>query len=55
MVVVFSPIFVADTKILFRYDFVAPLNKQKEAAVCNILRKTPVLESLFDKVAGFCP
>ena len=23
--VVFSPIFVADTKIIFRYDFVAPL------------------------------
>ena len=25
MLVVFSPIFVADTKIIFRYDFVAPL------------------------------
>ena len=24
--VVFSPIFVADTKIIFRYDFVAPLS-----------------------------
>ena len=29
--------------------------KQAEAAVCNIHRKTPVLESLFDKVAGFFP
>ena len=26
MLVVFSPIFVADTKIVFGYDFVAPLN-----------------------------
>ena len=25
MLVVFSPIFVADTEIIFRYDFVAPL------------------------------
>ena len=25
MLVAFSPIFVADTKIIFRYDFVAPL------------------------------
>ena len=25
MLVVFSPIFVADTKIIFQYDFVAPL------------------------------
>ena len=25
MIVVFSPIFVADTKIIFRYDFEAPL------------------------------
>ena len=25
MLVVFSTIFVADTKIMFRYDFVAPL------------------------------
>ena len=26
MLIMFSPIFVADTKIIFRYDFVAPLN-----------------------------
>ena len=26
MLVVFLPIFVADTSIIFRYDFVAPLN-----------------------------
>ena len=26
MLVVFSPVFVADTKIVFGYDFVAPLN-----------------------------
>ena len=26
MLVVFPPIFVADTKIIFRYDFVAPLS-----------------------------
>ena len=25
MLVVFSPIFVVDTKIIFRYDFIAPL------------------------------
>ena len=30
MLVVFSPIFVADTKITFVYNFVAPLNKQFE-------------------------
>ena len=29
--------------------------KQAEAAVCNIRRKTPVLVSFFDKVAGFFP
>ena len=28
--------------------------KQAEAAVRNIQRKTPELESLFDEVAGFC-
>ena len=27
MLVVFSPIFVADTKIIFRYDFVTPLKR----------------------------
>ena len=27
MFVMFSPIFVEDTKIIFPYDFVAPLNK----------------------------
>ena len=26
MLVVFLPIFVADTKIIYRYNFVAPLN-----------------------------
>ena len=26
MLVVFSPIFVADTKIIFRYDFLSPLS-----------------------------
>ena len=29
MLGVFSLIFVADTKIIFRYDFVAPLRKIK--------------------------
>ena len=29
--------------------------KQAEVAVRNIHRKAPVLESLFDKVAGLCP
>ena len=33
MLVVFSPIFVADTKIIFRYDFVAPL------IYSNVLKK----------------
>ena len=27
MLVVFSPIFVADTKLIFRYNFVVPLMK----------------------------
>ena len=26
MLIMFSPIFVANTKIIFQYDFVAPLN-----------------------------
>ena len=30
MLVVFSPIFVADTKIVFGYDFVAPLNVSRK-------------------------
>ena len=34
MLVAFSPIFVADTKIIFRYDFVAPLI----ALYCIMLR-----------------
>ena len=29
--------------------------KQAEVAIHNIHRKTPVLEFLFDKVAGLCP
>ena len=28
MLVVFSPIFLADTKIIFQYDFVAPLTNK---------------------------
>ena len=31
MLVVFSPIFVADTKITFVYNFVAPLNDARKA------------------------
>ena len=31
MLVVFSPIFVADTKIIFRYDFVAPLKNSQNS------------------------
>ena len=31
MLVVFSPIFVADTKITFVYNFVAPLNDVRKA------------------------
>ena len=34
MLVVFSPIFVADTKIIFRYDFVAPLTKM--VVICTV-------------------
>ena len=30
MLVVFSPTFVADTKIVFGYDFVAPLNSSRK-------------------------
>ena len=37
MLVVFSPIFVADTKIIFRYDFVAPLN-QLSRSLKSLLR-----------------
>ena len=31
MLVVFSPIYVAKSKIIFRYDFVAPLKMMKNA------------------------
>ena len=34
MLVVFSPIFVADTKIIFRYDFVVLLSKHKKCIIC---------------------
>ena len=39
MLVVFSPIFVADTKINFRYDFVAPLRQCMLVcqSFCNML------------------
>ena len=33
MLVVFSPIFVADAKIIFQYDFVAPLKTSFTSAV----------------------
>ena len=33
MLVVFSPIFVEDTKITFAYNFVAPLKKHEEYEV----------------------
>ena len=33
MLVVFSPTFVADTKIIFGYDFAAPLNKMKKIKI----------------------
>ena len=41
MLVVFSPIFVADTKIIFRYDFVAPLNicpKERRVMPCVLMK-----------------
>ena len=37
MLVVCSPIFVADTKIIFRYDFVARLKEKKSKLVFSIL------------------
>ena len=37
MLVLFSPIFVADTKIIFRYDFVAPLKQLKALVRRRIL------------------
>ena len=36
MLVVFSPIFVADTKIIFGYDFVAPLNRTLPEAAFSV-------------------
>ena len=49
MLFVFSPIFVADTKIIFRYDFIAPLIKDthrekapsSETPTPAVLRQTP--------------
>ena len=35
MLVVFSPIFVADTKITFVYNFVAPLRGKKNRLILN--------------------
>ena len=37
MLVVFSPIFVVDTKIIFRYNFIAPLMEQFKAATLRKL------------------
>ena len=36
MLVVFSPIFVADTKIIFRYDFVAPISSFAEVKFLHV-------------------
>ena len=36
MLIVFPPIFVADTKIVFRYDFVAPLSNTKVGNVLSM-------------------
>ena len=36
MLVVFSPIFVADTKIIFGYDFVAALNGTLPVAAFSV-------------------
>ena len=49
MLFVFSPIFVADTKIIFQYDFIAPLIKDthrekaqsSETPTPAVLRQTP--------------
>ena len=35
MLVVFSPIFVADTKLTFVYNFVAPLRGKKNRLILN--------------------
>ena len=40
MLVVFSPIFVVDTKIIFRYDFVAPLKKTKYEKCGTLIDKS---------------
>ena len=43
MLVVFSLIFVADTKIIFRYDFVAPLkNNDKNCFLNGVKKNKPV-------------
>ena len=38
MLVVFSPIFVADTKIIYGYNFVAPLSNKTGEAFCEELK-----------------
>ena len=38
MLVVFSPVFVAGTKIIFVYNFVAPLNVKKGNKINHIFK-----------------
>ena len=48
MLAVFSSIFVADTKIIFRYDFVAPLTTNQLNCVhhdCIILEEEVIFEN----------
>ena len=39
MLVVLSPIFVADTKTIFRYDFVAPLSDEENFDISFVQNK----------------
>ena len=50
MLVVFSPIFVADTKIIFRYDFVAPLKPTLEDVQDFYLQARIQMKLFFKKI-----
>ena len=49
MLVVFSPIFLADTKIIFRYDFVAPLSGHNSKKQLHIVFQKQLYIDIFQK------
>ena len=51
---VFSLIFLADTKIIFRYDFVPPLNKEISMKYLNFRMNISATLNLKNTIATLC-